>query len=40
MMLRIDRYYSGIIKARRINAPTMAEAQKDLDRQFSRLYIA
>lgn len=33
-MLRIDRYYSGIIGARRINAPSYAEAKRDLDQQF------
>lgn len=38
-MLRISQYYNGIIGARRINAPTMQEAAKDLERQFSRIYL-
>jgi hypothetical protein len=33
-MLQIQRYYNGIIGARRINAPTYAEAKRDLDQQF------
>lgn len=32
-MDQIQRYYNQIIGARRINAPTYAEAARDLERQ-------
>ena len=32
-MERIQRYYNGIIGARRINAPSYAEAARDFERQ-------
>jgi hypothetical protein len=39
-MLKIERYYSGIVEARRINAPSFAEAAKDMERANSRIIIA
>lgn len=39
-MLKIERYYSGIVGARRINAPTYSEAAKDMERANSRILVA
>jgi hypothetical protein len=33
-MMKISDYYNGIVRQRRLNAPTMAEAQKDLARAY------
>jgi hypothetical protein len=40
MEMNAQRYYSGLLAAKRINGPSMDEVVQDLRRQFSQVYAA
>ena len=39
-MMQVQRFYNGIVQARRLNAPTYTEAAKDLAQAYVPVYEA